>query len=450
MKFKTNQPKTRYAIKFLFTSMLSFLFCAFAYSQNPTLISPKIKHDKDRPLVDNIYTEVEGDSIKKPFTNVMLNILFSNKVGTAFGGSNDLSLNKYFASVDETDKSISLGINFDSRFGEETKKLTWVFSGSLKFKSANKFATIYDKDGVFQKDNIGATIKTTWIGRGIINYKSNDSKKRLDAIANFRKVNYKKYDDIVAKYNKDELPTIKKNLTEAQKYDEELEPIDSLLQEKHDELYIELAKDEIEFLEDNSMYRYLWDHWLSLEAFLPFGKNTYNVTSDTTIAFEEERFYAFNLSLSYNTMWQWSNGQSLFVKAIASIRNNNNILVNDISSKSFQTTLVGANGEVIINNSDDVYIADFKQFETPSITIEPAYFFWSNNTFDLGVSPLVEFNFGDYDKTNWKLGIPISLKDKEGKPKINFEFQWREQNTFTSNIHTVGLSTSFLFGDLIN
>ena len=441
-------------MKYSLTYVITLFFCVTAFSQNPKkveLISPTIQYDKDRPLVDNRWTpDIANDSIKLLFNDEMLNILFSDKVGTAFGGSNDLSLNKYFASVDEKDKSISLGINFDSRFGEETEKLTWVFSGSLKFKSANQFATIYDKDGVFQKDNIGATIKITRIGNGIINFKDDNGKQRKKAIENFRKVNHKKYDDLVQKYNSDELPTIKTNLTKAQKYDSKLESIDELLKDKHDELYIQLAKDEIKYIEDNSMYRYLWDHWWSLEAFLPFGKNEYKTTTDATIAFEKERFYALNLNLSYNMMWQWSNGQSVFFKGSAVLKNNNNILVDNISSKSFQSTLTGANGEVIINETNDVHITDYKEFITPSIVVEPAYFFWSNDIFDLGVSPLVEFNFGDYDKTNWKLGLPISLKDKEGKPKVNFEFQWREQNTFSSSIHTVGLSTNFLFGDLIN
>lgn len=82
-----------------------------------------------------------------------------------------------------------------------------------------------------------------------------------------------------------------------------------------------------------------------------------------------------------------------------------------------------------------------------SLTIEPAVFIWKNR---IGFSPAIEFNQGTYKKTNWKLGIPISLKDKDGKPKINFELQWKEVNTFTTNSHLVGLSANFLFGELIH
>lgn len=48
------------------------------------------------------------------------------------------------------------------------------------------------------------------------------------------------------------------------------------------------------------------------------------------------------------------------------------------------------------------------------------------------------------------MGIPVSLKDKDCKPKVNFELQWKEINTFTSSDHIVGVSVNFLFGDMIN
>ena len=40
------------------------------------------------------------------------------------------------------------------------------------------------------------------------------------------------------------------------------------------------------------------------------------------------------------------------------------------------------------------------------------------------------------DDLNWRLGIPVSLKDNEGKSKINFELVWRE----ISKLHSFGLS----------
>lgn len=408
--------------------------------------SQKVKADK----LLNPTIEYEKDRNGKPYNGKMLNIFFADKVGTSFGGSNDLSLNKYFASLDNEDKSITLGINFDSRFGDERKKLTWLYSGSLKLKSANKFATIFDDSWVFQNENIGATVKVTLVGNGILNFTPKKNKKPKEALNNFRKINNEKYKKLTEKFNKEELPTLKKNIKILQEYDPKFKSLDQQLKNKQDELYIELAKDEIKYIEDNKMYNRLFDHWLSLEIFSPFGKNKYDIAIDSTTMLDEKEFYAMSLDLQYNLMWQWSSGRSIFLKASAKLANNNNILVDNLSANTFQSTLINGNNGVILNSPKNVYLTDYKRFFTPSFGVEAAFFFASTSYFEVGLSPSIEFNFGEYDKINWKFGIPISLKDKEGKPKVNFEFQLREQNTFTSSVHSIGLSTNFLFGDLIN
>ncbi len=164
-------------------------------------------------------------------------------------------------------------------------------------------------------------------------------------------------------------------------------------------------------------------------------------------ALSKKHFYAFNTTLSWNYMKEYSCGNSFFLKVKANLKNNNNILVDDLKSKAFQTTESGSGGTLVIKDSDNGYITDFEQFLTPSLTVEPAFFIFNNS---LGFSPAIEFNQGNYNKTNWKLGIPISLKDKDGKSKVNFEIQWKEINTFNSSSHLVGISANFLFGELIN
>src|SRR5690606_31281356 len=130
------------------------------------LKSPYAKYDEDRPYFIDKETEEKKQRL---FNAKMLNILFANKVGTAFSGSNDLSLQKFYASLDANDKSISLGANFDSRRGKELEKLEAIYSVGIKIKAKDKFATLY-KDGDFQEDNIGATFKVTFIGNGTINF----------------------------------------------------------------------------------------------------------------------------------------------------------------------------------------------------------------------------------------------------------------------------------------
>lgn len=422
---------------YIFLFMLLSLFNV-AYGQSQLLQSPSTTYRSG---------EVDDQGNEILFNDKMLNILFSNKVGTAFGGSNDLSLQKFYASLDANDKSIAIGGNFDSRCGDETKKLNWIFSGGFKIKSKDKFATVY-KDGDFQEDNIGATLKISLIGNGIINFSSKKNQNRYEVVRTYKNYLMEAYNNKTDKYNKEELPKLVIKNKDLQQHDPGLKTIDDILKEKEKEEFIAMAKEEIDFIEKNKMYHFLWDHWYSLEIFAPFGKNTYKVTNDiVNSSLEKVNFYAFTATLSGNIMWEFSSGQSIFIKGKLNIKNNNNIIVDNLETTPFQSITPGVGGVSIVTNSDDGYITEFNQFLTTSIIIEPAVFFWKNT---IGFSPAIEFNQGKYNKTNWKLGIPISLKDKDRKPKVNFEVQWKEINTFKSSVHLVGISANFLFGELIN
>ncbi len=443
----TNQNKIIMKLKLLAFLLFILSNCSVIFSQQ--LKSPVEQYNKDRWR----YTYKNGvkvDSVQKLFNPKMLNILFANKVGTSFGGSNDLSLQKFHASLDADDNSLSIGANFDSRRKDELKKLSWILSVGIKIKASNKFATVY-KNGDFQEDNIGSTLKATWIGRGVINFndKTKGKKKKLrkKAVKNNREELEKKYNAAAAKFNTDNLSDFDISQSNAINYDSDITSVQDALDDKTDASYVEMAKEEIKYLEDAKMYRYLWDHWYSIELFTPFGENTYNVATDLTTALSKKTFYAFNATASGTTMWQFSNGISTFINLQVSLKNNNNIIVDNISSKPFQTIVAGDNNINIVTESTDGYVTTYNEFITGTVKLEPAIFFLNNT---IGLSPAIELNTGEYNETNWKLGIPVSFKDKDGKPKVNFEIQWKEQKTFNSSIHLVGISANFQFGNLIN
>jgi hypothetical protein len=409
-----------------------------------SLISPNLKYESD-------LTQIIGDkTIKRTFNSKMLHLLFADKIGTSFGGSNDLSLQKYYFGLDNEDKSITIGFNVDSRRGEKLKKLNWIFSGALKLTSSNKFATVIDGEGKFLNDNIGASYKITLIDNGTIDFTSNDEKKRKEAVLyNRDSVLYKKYDAAALKYNKEELDKLKKAYNKRREFDDELVCFDKVLKAKYNTMYEELTQEEIDFIEENKMYNFVSTKWYSLELFTPFGGVTYEITPDENTPYAKDRFYNISATFSRNYMRVYSGGESFFFKSSLNIKNNNTILVNNLSTKTFQTSTAGANNNLILSNTD-VYITPYDEFVTTSLTLEPSFFFISNSFGDFGFSPSIEFNIGTYDKINWKLGIPVSLKDIEGKPSINFEFQYKSIKTFEKEVGVFGISSNFLFGDLIN
>lgn len=418
------------------------LLCIFFQSLAAQIASPEVEYEKNMPK--------RKDGTKRVFNDQMLNILFAEKVGTAFGGTNDLSLQKFFASLDASENSISIGTNYDLR-KKESERLRFISTAGLKMKAKDKFATFY-KNGDFQENNIGAFLKTTYIFRGIINYTDKNTNDQILcrelAIKSNRLYLYDKYNKKTKKFNNEEANQLINKQLELIENNTKATSVDDVLKEKEEELYLEMAKEEIKYIEENKLYKSLTDFWISADIYIPFGENDYKITPNVIDnPLVDKKFYAATGSVTLNAMRIYSSGQSLFLKIKGELKNNNNIIVDGIKSYPFQTVTTGANNISVVTDSNDGYITNYQKFLTTTLIIEPAFFAFNNT---VGFSPAIEFNGGKYNKTNWKLGIPISLKDKDKKPKVNFEIQWKEINTFTSSDHIVGVSVNFLFGEIIN
>lgn len=95
-------------------------------------------------------------------------------------------------------------------------------------------------------------------------------------------------------------------------------------------------------------------------------------------------------------------------------------------------------------STSSVYLGEYDRFVTGSVKAEFVSYIFKKGTF--GISGALEQFVGEqYNPLNWKLGIPFSLKDKEGKPTVNFELQWKELN----GEHLVGVGVGLAFGKFI-
>jgi hypothetical protein len=396
-----------------------------------------------------------------------LNHLFSKKLETNFKTSSDLSLQKMYFNIDPLEKSLSLGVNLDNRFGNPLKKLTWVASAGAKMVNDEGFAAIpLSEDD--QESDLGFNLKFTLIGKGVIKWKSNGVSREqknfvkgnedvdvaiedVDAVIKMNRdyLNYT-YNKKVKDYNTEELNKIVE-LIDA-RYPEasiefKKEKITKKIKEKSDELLYEMIKEEIEYVEENKLYTSISNHWVTSAVYIPFGNKDYNINPITEKNEPTSVSYLpLNFNISYNYFKQTSSNYSLFFKLQATYKNNNNIEVNGLSEKEFQSITTTNNVTTLTTPVKAIDITQFQKFNTRSLKADFTSFFCKNF---VGVSLSLEKNFGDFDRINWKLGIPFSLKDKEGKPTVNFEFQWKENQNFKGSTHLLGLSTSFFFGDLI-
>jgi hypothetical protein len=96
----------------------------------------------------------------------------------------------------------------------------------------------------------------------------------------------------------------------------------------------------------------------------------------------------------------------------------------------------------------------YRNFVTPQLRGQGVWFPKKSN---VGISILIEKNFGTYDPLNGKLGIPIRLNDKDGKPSINLEIQLKasdlgddiQPDKSFSKKASVGISVGFPFASLL-
>ncbi len=422
--------------------------------------------------LETIFSKRDKLKEKVFYNNAMLNILFGNEVATYANNSSDLSLNKYYAALDSEDGSISFAINFNPREKDKLKPLKWLLGAGFKVKSEEKFATIF-KNGKFENNDLAVTGKATWIGRGKIKFTSfefaietngivSDSTaivtkpkvvyKRTEIIRNFRRELLKRYEEKINQYAVNDFPKEKDSISLLynKKYNQKEDAdkkTEEFVESKYEDFYAKIADEEINYMKKNKLYRYLTSHWFTFDFYAPIGEKTYTTaTAKENPITSSVKFYQLKTNLTGTIFRKYSNGQSIYLTGRLSAFNNNNIIADEIEASTFQTFYTQSpTQQVIENENKNVYIlqSGVNNFVTGTAKFEVVYFFldW------LGFSPATEKNFGQYyHPLNYKIGIPLSLKDKDGKASVNLEAQYKKIN----NTELYGISVSFFLGKFLN
>jgi len=178
--------------------------------------------------------------------------------------------------------------------------------------------------------------------------------------------------------------------------------------------------------------------WWSNELFVPVTTRSVNVAPNDSTSFSQKDFRDWRFSSGMNFLFGTSNNSIFNLGVVGSVFNNNNFISQNISSKSFQNIDSSTDDFQVLGTNNSVFVGDYDEFTSMSIKAEAGFLFKST----VGLSGSVEKTFDKFDTTNWKLAIPFSLKDKDDKPTINFEIQWRE----TFGEHLVGIGVGYVFG----
>lgn len=397
-----------------------------------SIICDGIKQIKVTKVIDTIY--------EKNFSEKFMNIFFADVVSQYVTTTKDLTLQKASAFIDTNEKTLFVGGSFYFLKNEQDK-LTNLLTVGAKAKIDGDFATIFEDNKI--KSEIGLNIKWTRIGRGVLNYRGAIKDKSFRQI-----IDDYRYDKLKKKYMKEAKDYID------QEFNDNVEKMLSVdcsdtkrLADKADELYKKMATDEMNFIKKNKLYKFFSDSWFTVEVYVPLSTTPYTMAEsiDTvTVKTVSKDFCPWKTSIGWTYFRKYASGVSCYVSVFGTVKNNNTIItaLGDKVSEVEVQTVNTVNSNVIVDTKK-YYSGIYNEFVTPSISAEITSFIFLDGTF--GFSAGADQNFGKYDALNWKLGIPFSLKDKEGKPTVNFEIAWKELN----KEHFVGINVGFTFGKTI-
>jgi len=367
------------------------------------------------------------DSTKDLTSQSTLHTFFSKKISSYLSEASDISLSKVYAVLDNTDGRLFLAANLFSKTDQERFKRHFLTAG-VKFNIDEGFASIRNSDG-FAKD-IGASLKYTWLGKGIITSTKNDRAavaKKRNSIAN----------SWAATFDKD-VTDYKGSETGSTTYSQD---VDKFIKSYGSKNGNKFSSVEADYIEDKGLYTSIRNYWISIDGYAPITKSEYSVADNfKTTALSQEKYRPFELNLAGTLFWQknrWHNNKIsnfwllpglTMLTAKFSVVANNSVNAKMLNEYSYDTYLTQNNTldttSMAKLNSESVYVGKFENFLTPRLSGRYVYMPFSF----AGVSVAVEKNFGKIDNFNWKLGLPVSLKDNEGKAKVNFEVVWRRLN----------------------
>lgn len=221
-----------------------------------------------------------------------------------------------------------------------------------------------------------------------------------------------------------------------------------LIQKKYIEFYKAISEKELEYAEKEHLIKSTRVFWWSIEGFLPVKGKQVFVSKDAVSKTDTLTFNNWSASVTGNYLRSFytptTRNASIKVTAAFNVFNTNNFIANNTNPKTFQSILQDNGEQLVFGSSQSVFLGDYDEKPAMSLKGELSTLFFNNS---IGLSGGFEYVFGDkdFENKNWKLGIPISLKDKEDKPTLNFEIQWKELNSS----HFVGISVGYNFGKFV-
>lgn len=404
------------------------------------------QYQKD--IDNNVIKGQDLGKTKKKITKMqcnpkMMNVFLANNIGNRLSSSKDISLQKHYAILEQGDGTLFIGYNLDFR-QNKLERLKHILNVGIKNDFNDNFSSLVS-DGKLN-NRLAINLKHNYIFKGEM-FNSEEQKKMVKDYRNaYLK---KKYEDELNKYNSEDVASNKEENTDLEiklkrvKTFTDIEKIRMIEKEFNDQ-YEKIATEEEKFITDYKLYKFAISKWITTEIYFPLGRQNYAISPDVSVFnTTDERFYDFKASFLYSVLVKKNDKNALLFNAGISAFNNNNILTKQLTAYKFETIVNQGGSNQTVADSKDAYVGNYQAGFSGSIKSELTYFFVQDI---VGISIAGEQVAGNFNARNWKFAIPFSLKDKDNKPSVNFELQFKE----VSKTHYFGISVGYAFGKFLN
>jgi hypothetical protein len=334
-------------------------------------------------------------------SNRAMNIFLSNKAGSFLSESDNLSLYKNSVNFNSAEGVLALNHNLYTVKGIDDRVRSLPTIG-VRANVTDAFASTFT--GRPFNNQFGFYFKQTWIGKSKT-VRTDGQKKAMDAwragiLHSLEMEIRKKAADLELALNAmdslHELPG------------QDLATAKSMARQKYyadwqDEYEYEFARQQSETLAKAFMYQCISVHWTSISLYLPLIRERFETAPSLADSVVVRHAYPLHFNISHTRLWESSKYGRFFATLSGELFWNNS-------------------RDAIRLPSDEIYTGNYENYFTPLVK---GQFIYIPRNSHVGVSFLLEQNFGAYHALNGRLGVPIVLINKKAEPAINFEFQVR-------------------------
>ena len=407
-------------VRGLIISLIIFIYPFLkSHSQDQKLMSLT----KASGIVDSIFVNYSTTESPELCSGKTMNLIYGKLLEDYFSLTGRSSPQQLSAFLNSNDNSFAFGYTWSLDRNNPIKYLNHLLNVGVRIKrqSQDSFITFFES-GEFS-DDIGLDVRFTQL------LKETSARGRAKERASLKSLR-ENIDSFRTNY-------LKPSVLEGLAWD--------ILNEGESEYGPEveylISKKEAEYILENRYLENAYISWFTFEAFIPLTNTTYQISQQKTpLSIIEKEFRNWSAGVLMNNLFKYKD-MSFTLSGQVKLFNSNNILIGDIGQVSYQKADSMVQGEFFPIEEKSVIVGVFQEFITPQLRAEFTSLLFGNES--VGLSAAIEKNFStQYDALNWKLGIPLSLKNAEGVNAINFEIQWREIN----GAHSIGVSMGKSFG----